>query len=89
MSETILKILSDELETIQIICRTNNCNAVVELPVKALDGSKPITCPLCKSFLAAQQFDHLYRLAEAFAVIGRHKKEFQVQFILKQPSKSP
>lgn len=83
MSETVLKILIAELNLVRIVCQHPNCGAVVEVPVEKLaDTFKQHQCPVCKTPFYGPVDDHLGDLAKAIAALAKHKKLFNVEFVI-------
>jgi hypothetical protein len=86
MSETILKILASELETLRITCLEEKCGAVVELPVSRLHESstKEVSCPMCRAKIRSSLgTDPLSKLASALHDL-KNTSGVEVSFILRK-----
>jgi hypothetical protein len=91
MSETVLRILLDELNLIRIVCK--GCGAVLELSVNRLDGEGSImklACPGgCQTVYRvpeSYQSDALAKLADALKAL-RKVSGYQIEFVLPDPDK--
>ncbi|HEY7309574.1 MAG TPA: hypothetical protein VH643_09485 [Gemmataceae bacterium] len=91
MSETVLKILIDELSLIRLVCE--KCGAALELPIDRLNGSghiKTLACPAgCGNYRvsATYQSDTLAKFAEIVRDL-KQVKGCRIELVLPvQPTK--
>jgi hypothetical protein len=84
VSETILKILLDELQTVRLRCTRGDCGVVTEV---RLDQVGDVTaCPRCRTDWRDAKLQHLgvfHGLADAFRV-ARGLTQASVEFVLVQ-----
>jgi hypothetical protein len=66
MSETLFRFLASELTRLRVVCKFQDCGAVVEFSLAQLAGNgDAIKCPVCQNALQkAAPNHHLARLAE-------------------------
>lgn len=90
MSETLLKILLSELDTVRVRCMATDCKAITEVRLadvsRAFQGAK---CPVCGA-----EFDSQSGTQSALAALARAVRntqaaadKYQVEFVL--PQRSP
>lgn len=86
MSETVLKILIDELNLIRLVCE--KCGAALELSIDRLNGSgsiQTLTCPAgCGNIYrvpASHRSDTLAKLAEVVRDL-KQVKGCRIEFVL-------
>ena len=91
MSETVLKILIDELGLIRIICE--KCGATIELPIERLGRNNAIQSLACPAGCAgpyrlpqSHQSDPLATFADAVQAL-KMAKGCRIELILPQPAK--
>ncbi len=96
MSETFLKFLVAELETLRITCKKCRSKATIELPVCKIDRLyAEWECPICKeSFtksdveLEAKGRNYLVDLARAIAGIKEASDRVEIAFIISKDQKA-
>lgn len=87
MSEKLLRFFRlSEIDTVRLVCKQDDCGAIVEIPLKHLAQSKYRACIACgRPFEiagAADDPDHwLKRFAEAAIALNAAKK-LKVEFVL-------
>ncbi len=60
VAEKVLRIPLEELETVRIACRNENCGGTVEIPVVRLDALvAAVLCPSCGHPFAVKQIGQL------------------------------
>jgi CRISPR/Cas system-associated protein Csm6 len=95
MSESVLKILLEELTTIQVVCLTKNladgsvCNTVIEVSLEQLEkvdaSASQVRCPICNAVLHASHFGGLGELARSISKMVKRKADIGVRFVIPQP----
>ena len=96
MSESILRVLLDELQTLRIACK---CGTAIEIPIASLDRNqqpahqrlREVSCPGCGLSLrlafgngqppAADAFDHLVKAWQSLRALSGNAS---IQFIVEQ-----
>jgi hypothetical protein len=100
MSETVLRILLSELQTVRIVCQ---CGAVMEMAVTALDRNQPsarnrdVNCPGCGATVrqGAEDQNHgpvsdpFDLLAEAWKRLNNPQLVYKVEFAVRTPEGAP
>jgi hypothetical protein len=82
MSEKFLRIFLDELETIRIVCRNENCGAVIELKTSNLGKlMNSINCPLCRTTIQGAD-NHFAALASALEGLKLMGDKACIQFVI-------
>jgi hypothetical protein len=87
VSETVLKLLLEELTSIRITCPQEGCGAVMELSLKRLptdfDGK---TCPVCrKTFIPAGadfHAGHIQKLAASLQALVGLKDSVEIRVVV-------
>ena len=85
MSETILKVLIDELKVIRLVCK--KCAAALEMPLGKLDGNgniQSLACPACGTgYRLSKDYrsDALAKLADAVQELAK-SSDCQIEFVL-------
>jgi hypothetical protein len=89
MSETTLKFLIQELETVRIICKNEKCGAITEVKVKNIDRTfADYKCPAChstffvKNSRSEKPDDFLEKLREALIGLSCKENCFAVEFVI-------
>lgn len=87
MSEKILRIFLDELDTVRIVCQHANCGGIIEYPLERLRAKfqNVNECPLCKEDFGGRG-SPLYALAEAIENLKFVSKRVKVEFVLDDPT---
>lgn len=87
MSETILRILLEELQTARLVCKV--CGTVTEIAVKELGSERHIfKCPGCPNAVfqdVDHKIDSLAKLSQAFHELAKQAAVFGVEFVIRQP----
>ncbi len=85
MSEHVFKFLIGELKTVRIICRNDNCGAVMEVPLHRVSSrmDATVTCPACSKEIQHHRSDDksLSEFADAILEIQKAKK-FGIEFAI-------
>ncbi len=85
MSEKLLRILLDELETVRVVCQSPTCGAIVEVSLEALAKTfAERKCRVCNAEfdLTPTGVSSLAALARAIQACRNAKECYRVQFVI-------
>lgn len=90
MTETILRIQLNDLETVRIVCGQDGCKGVIEIPLAEMATRRPGLdhCPLCSSEFARFFPRTEQPLVEFAEVVRKLKgvKGFTLEFTIHRPN---
>jgi hypothetical protein len=84
MTETVLRVSLDELQTVRIVCRQEGCGGVIELPLADMTTRRSglDCCPVCSAQFARAfpPDEHLFlQIAQAIAKL-KNIRSFTLEF---------
>lgn len=87
MSETVLKLLADELAAVRIVCPHADCGAVTEVSLKKLPGQfNGYDCPVCeRGFFPAgpeRHSEHVTNFAKAVQGLVALQDSVRVEIVV-------
>lgn len=100
VSRKLVSFLLSELKTVRVICKSDGCRVVTELPMDQLVkrfGGETVSCPHCGGFLCQSPpgnffnlqkipINPLFMLAHAAEEAAKPTARFDIEFVLLDPT---
>lgn len=92
MSETVMKLLAEELKALRITCPNAECRAITEVSLVKLPGNfSDHICPVCnQAFIPAgadRNAGHIRKLAGAIQALVALKDKVTIEFVVQEQVK--
>lgn len=82
MSERLIRIMLDELQTVRLVCQASKCSGVAEISVSQLATKADPKCPACGASLVNDSRLPHQTLAQAIEQIRGQSASVRFEFVL-------
>lgn len=83
MSKHLLSLMIEELKTIRIQCKRENCTGgIAEFDTSVLDSSTQLRCPTCNASLRGGSDDPLLMLGKAIRQLSDKGNKAAIEFVI-------